>query len=90
MLYQLSYAPLGCAPIVVAGFRSSRVAHVAAPSQRRALGVLFLFLAIFFFGIAFTAIQGGGRYVVIGVAAILIGLWIGSFGLRALLVRRVR
>jgi hypothetical protein len=63
---------------------------VAAPSQRRALGVLFLFLAIFFFGIGFAALQGGGKYVVIAVAAVLIGLWIGSFGLRALLVRRVR
>jgi hypothetical protein len=54
------------------------------------LGVLFLFLALFFFGIAFAAVQGGGQYVVIGVAAVLIGLWIASFGLRALLVRRAR
>jgi len=47
---------------------------VAAPSQRRVLGALFLFLAVFF----------------IGIAAAVIGLWIGTFGLRALLVRRAR
>jgi len=86
----LSYAPLGCAPIVVAGFRGSRVAHVAAPSQRRVLGALFLFLAVFFIGIAVTAVMAGGSAIVIGVAAAVLGLWIGSFGLRALLVRRVR
>jgi hypothetical protein len=63
---------------------------VAAPSQRRALGVLFLFLAIFFIGIAVTAVMAGGSAIVIAVAAAVIGLWIGSFGLRALLVRRVR
>ena len=58
--------------------------------QRRALGVLFLFLAVFFIGIAFTAVRAGGSTVVIGVAAVVLGLWIGSFGLRALLVRRAR
>ena len=61
-----------------------------AASQRRALGVLFLFLAVFFVGIAFTAAKAGGSAVVIGVAAAVLGLWIGSFGLRALLVKRGR
>jgi hypothetical protein len=61
-----------------------------AARQRRALGVLFLFLAVFFIGIAFTAVRAGGSVVVIGVAALVLALWIGSFGLRALLVRRAR
>jgi hypothetical protein len=52
--------------------------------------LLFLFLAVFFIGIAFTALRAGGSAVVIAVAAVVLGLWIGSFGLRALLVRRAR
>ncbi|MEP6910565.1 MAG: hypothetical protein ABI896_09075 [Actinomycetota bacterium] len=58
--------------------------------QRRVLGVLFLFLAVFFAGIAVTAVMAGGSALVIGVAAIVLALWIGSFGLRALVVRRAR
>jgi hypothetical protein len=61
-----------------------------AASQRRALGVLFLFLALFFVGIAVTALMAGGSVVVIGVAAVVLALWIGSFGLRALLMKRGR
>jgi hypothetical protein len=61
-----------------------------AASQRRALGVLFLFLAVFFVGIAATAVRAGGSALVIGVAAAVLALWIGSFGLRALLVKRGR
>jgi hypothetical protein len=61
-----------------------------AASQRRALGVLFLFLAVFFVGIAVTAVMAGGSAVVIAFAAAVLGLWIGSFGLRALLVKRGR
>jgi hypothetical protein len=61
-----------------------------APSQRRALGGLFLVLAVFFVGIAVTAATAGGSAIVIGVAAAVLGLWIGSFGLRALLVKRGR
>jgi hypothetical protein len=61
-----------------------------AVSQGRALGVLFLFLAVFFVGIAVTAVMAGGSAVVIGVAAVVLALWIGSFGLRALLVKRGR
>jgi hypothetical protein len=63
---------------------------VAAPSQRRVLGVLFLFLAIFFIGIAVTAVMAGGSAIVIAVAAAILGLWIGSFGLRALLMGGAR
>jgi hypothetical protein len=61
-----------------------------AASQARALGVLFLFLAVFFVGIAVTAVMAGGSAVVIGVAAVVLALWIGSFGLRALLMKRER
>ncbi len=65
-----------------------------AARQRRALGALFLFLAVFFIGIAVTALTaveaGGAAAVVVGGAALVLGLWIGSFGLRALLVRRAR
>jgi len=52
--------------------------------------VLFLFLAIFFVGIAFTAIKAGGTAVLIGVAAVVLALWIGTLGLRALLASRPR
>jgi hypothetical protein len=58
--------------------------------HRRMLGVLFLFLAVFFIGIAFTAIKAGGSAIVIGIAAAVLALWIGSFGLRALLASRPR
>ncbi len=61
-----------------------------AVSQGRALGVLFLFLAVFFVGIAVTAVMAGGSAVVIGVAAVVLALWIGSFGLRALVMKRGR
>ena len=59
-------------------------------AQRRVLGVLFLFLAVFFVGIAFTAIKAGGSAVVVGVAAAVLALWIGTLGLRALLASRAR
>jgi hypothetical protein len=61
-----------------------------AASQARALGLLFLFLAVLFVGIAVTALMAGGSAVVIGVAAAVLALWIGSFGLRALLMKRGR
>ena len=59
-------------------------------AQRRVLGVLFLFLAIFFVGIAFTAIKAGGSALVIGIVAVVLALWIGTLGLRALLASRPR
>jgi hypothetical protein len=52
--------------------------------------VLFLFLAVFFVGIAFMAIRAGGGVVVIGVAALVLALWIGTLGLRVLLASRPR
>jgi hypothetical protein len=73
--------------IVLAAFPASRVASVAAP-QRRALGTLFLFLAVLFAGIAYAAVVAG--VWVIAVAGAVLALWIGSFGLRALMMRRVR
>jgi hypothetical protein len=60
---------------------------VAAPS-RRALGTLFLLLAVLFAGIAYAAVVAG--VWVIAVASVALAVWIGSFGLRALVVRRAR
>ena len=60
-------------------------------AQRRVLGVLFLFLAVFFIGIAFMAIQAGGNVPIgIGIAAVVLALWIGTLGLRALIASRPR
>jgi hypothetical protein len=62
---------------------------VAAPSQRRALGTLFLVLALMFVGIAFAAGLAAARegrvelWAIAGAAA-AIGLWIGSVGVGAL------
>ena len=55
---------------------------MAGPSQRSALGALFLFLAAAFAGIAVTAF-GAGEWV-IGVAAGALGLWLAAYALRAL------
>jgi hypothetical protein len=56
-----------------------------AASQRRALGALFLVLAIFFAGIAFTAFASEDRAVwVIGGAAAGLGLWLLSLAARNL------
>jgi hypothetical protein len=59
-----------------------------AARQRHVLGTLFLFLAVLFAGIAYAAVLAG--VWVIAVAGLALALWIGSFGLRALLVKRVR
>jgi hypothetical protein len=59
-----------------------------AVSQRRALGTLFVLLAVLFGGIAYAAIVAG--VWVIGAAAVVLALWIGTFGLRALLAKRAR
>jgi hypothetical protein len=45
-------------------------------------------LAVLFAGIAYAAVVAG--VWVIAVAAVALAVWIGTFGLRALLVRRVR
>ena len=56
------------------------------PSQRRALGALFLFLAFAFAGIAAEAIASGSgaRGWVVGLAAAVIGVWLASLAVRAL------
>jgi hypothetical protein len=54
-------------------------------SQRRAMGALFLVLAIFFAGIAVTAFASEDRPVwVIGVAAAGLALWLLSLAARNL------
>ena len=57
-----------------------------APSQRRALGVLFVALFVFFAGVAWTAADAGVWPV--AVAAAVLGLWIASLGVGALRPRR--
>jgi heme O synthase-like polyprenyltransferase len=59
---------------------------VRAPSQRRALGALFLVLACAFAGIAVAAF--GARVWVVAVAAAVLGAWMLGFAVRAL--RRTR
>jgi hypothetical protein len=63
---------------------------VRAPSQRRALGALFICLGVAFAGIAFAAAaagsSGAGRWV-IAVAAGAIALWMLGFALRSLRAR---
>jgi hypothetical protein len=57
---------------------------VARASQRRAQGVLFSFLTIFFVGIAATAFQareGLGTWVIV-VAAGVLALWMGGLAIR--------
>lgn len=53
-----------------------------APSQRRALGALFLVLASAFTGIAAAAASAG--VWVVAVAAAVLGLWLLSMSVRAL------
>jgi hypothetical protein len=55
---------------------------MAAPSQRRALGALFLLLAIAFAGIAFAA--GTAREWIIVGAAAAISLWMAGLAVRGL------
>ena len=56
-----------------------------AGSQRRALGALFLILAVFFTGVAVSAFSSEDRTVwVVGVAAAGLALWLLSLALRGL------
>ena len=59
---------------------------MAAPSQRRALGALFLVLATAFGAVAVASIRShaGARSWVIGFAAAAIAAWLGGLSLRAL------
>jgi hypothetical protein len=57
---------------------------VARAAQRRAQGVLFSFLTIFFAGIAAAAFRAGGgleRWV-IAVAAAVLALWMAGLAIR--------
>ena len=56
------------------------------PSQRRALGLLFLALAVFFAGIAWAAAVAGPWPV--AVAATVLGIWLAVLGVDALRTRR--
>jgi membrane protein YdbS with pleckstrin-like domain len=55
---------------------------VHAPAQRRALGALFLVLAIAFAGIAFAAGTAEEWLIVAGAA--VIALWLASLAVRGL------
>jgi hypothetical protein len=58
---------------------------VAAPSQRSALGALFLILALAFAGVAYSAAMAGtGGAWVIAVAAGVLALWLATMSVRAL------
>jgi hypothetical protein len=78
-LYQLSYAP---------EFVEDCSREVFRPlKQRRALGALFMVLAIGFAGIAFAAVYGAnnvGAGWAIGVAAAALAVWFASMAYRAL------
>jgi len=54
------------------------------PSQRRALGALFAFLALGFAGIAAAAASAGARSWVVAAAAAAIAVWMASLAFRAL------
>jgi hypothetical protein len=58
---------------------------VAAPSQRRALGALFVLLSLGFGGIAWAA-GAAGQWIILA-AAVAIGLWLGSLAVRLLRAR---
>jgi len=58
---------------------------VASPSQRHALGALFVLLALAFGGIAWAA-GAAGQWIIL-VAAAAIGLWLGSLAVRLLRAR---
>jgi hypothetical protein len=95
MLYQLSYAPV---QVLRAGFYPapargssrplSRVSGVRAPSQRRALGALFLVLALALAGIAVEAGKAAARdqrgLFVIAAAAGALALWLAALAARSL------
>ena len=55
---------------------------MAAPPQRRALGALFLLLALGFGGIAFAA-GTAERWIIVGAAS-AIALWMASLAFRGL------
>ena len=46
--------------------------------QRRALSILFAVIAISMGALAVYAILSGGRAIVIGIAALVLGLWMAD------------
>jgi hypothetical protein len=60
---------------------------VRAPSQRHALGALFLVLFVFFAGIAAAAFDAGVWPIALAAAAI--ALWLSTLAGRALIARRL-
>jgi hypothetical protein len=85
VLCQLSYAPRFEEAIVVAAFPVTVAAM--APPRRPSLGVLFLFLAAAFAGVAYAAARAAqdrpGLWSVVAGAAAL-ALWLATLALRAL------
>ena len=55
---------------------------MAAPAQRRALGVLFVVLALVFGGV--TVAAGAARQWVVAAAAGVLAVWMLGLGFRAL------
>jgi hypothetical protein len=56
-------------------------------SQRRALGALFLVLALGFAGVAFAALSsdvGQARRIVVAAAAAALAVWLATMAVRAL------
>ena len=97
MLCQLSYAPTavaaedctrGLAEAVTPGAlaAASTLAVMKAGRQSFLLGLLFLFLAAAFGGVALAALLDGtgGRQLVTALAAGVIAFWLGGLALRAL------
>jgi hypothetical protein len=61
---------------------------MAAPSQRSALGALFLILALAFAGVAYSAaVAGQGGAWVIAIAAGVLAVWLGGLAFRAFIRR---
>ena len=89
MLCQLSYAPqrferssLAPAPDAQS---PGRLAAVRSPSQRGALGLLFLLLGFGFAGVAYAAALGR-EWVIVG-AAVVLALWLEGLAVRAFRAR---
>jgi hypothetical protein len=58
---------------------------MAASSQRRALGALFLVLTALFAGVAYAAARAGQTAGwVVAVAAAVLAVWLGGLSFRAL------
>jgi hypothetical protein len=56
--------------------------------QRRALGLLFLVIALVLLAVAVASALQGGRAWIVAFAAACLGVWIGDLGRRALRTKR--